>query len=76
MTAEARQREYSQERDEEDRRVLLQATLEFFGLEEDETPIDKNTLEPGLRELVNDLERSGARVILKTVAPKVVTLVP
>lgn len=75
MTVEERQKEFSRGRDEEDRRALLQATLEFFGLEEDET-IDKESLEPGLRELVNDLERSGARVILKTVAPKVVTLVP
>lgn len=72
MTAEARQREYSRERDKEDRRVLLQATLEFLGIEgEDSQVINRRDLPPEVEELVGDLERLlEVPVICKVVTPK------
>ncbi|MDQ5927687.1 MAG: hypothetical protein QG633_125 [Patescibacteria group bacterium] len=59
MTVEERQREYSRERDKEDRRVLLKATLEFLGIDgEDSQVINRRDLPPEVEALVGDIERS------------------
>jgi|GEM_PF-4380183 len=70
--AEARQREYSRERDKEDGRVLLKATLEFLGIDgEDARVINRRDLPSEVEALVGDLERSlEVPVICKIVDPK------